>query len=1302
MSLYHAGDRARRSYEARRRADRNIRPTALLLESRELMAAGPLGVNLTGFDFVNAMMDAQGWQPAPGQTTLTRDANGWPTSDATVLVMDDRVNQSWNGPDPNAAFPNIGGTYALSFQGQATLTPQSWLQNWTVQNQVYNAATNTTTASIVVQQNTDPMLYINFTSTVNPASATGAGVTNVKLIQPGYAANTTQMFSTALLNALQPFTAIRYLNVDAANYYAPTYNASGQLQPLQWSQRTLPSQASQVESYNGSQGVAWEYMVALANATNTDMWINVPGPASDDYVRQLANLIQNGDTVNGVTYAGLKPSLHVYLEYSNEVWGGIYTPYAYNNAAAQQAVANGDTALENDGNTNTTAWANRYYLQRTMQITNIFRSLVGADPTYARIRPVADWQEQNTLYFTTTFPWFESTYGAPSQYFYGMGNADYWQPTDFSSENAIITSLQTAEAQTYLTTQQFTAVANYYGLANVSYEVAPSVNGSASAPSGQYPLAAVRDPRMEAIVAQHFDDWYAAGGSLANYFDGPFGVLSPNNTWDLIEVGLKNNPTSSSRWNGLADVAAASPVAVTAGTAVSPTGPTTLNVATDSLGQNFLTPLTGQLNDWLLNVATAGTYNLTVQTSINPDLPGRYGPAEVQILTGDNQVVGTYPVAQDGLYNLGNLTLKAGLNTLAIRTIHGKLDPSNSYGEYYLFEPSAMTLTPVTGSTGSTLKIANAGFETPSVAAGSVADPTGAGWSSAGIAGNGSTFTSANPASPEGLQAAYLEQTGSFSQEIANPNGGTYQFTFQAAQSGGNGTTLQNFEVLVEGQLVGSFAPTGTGYQYYATDPITMPAGTFTLTIQGLDSAGGNPTALIDQVAIAPQVIPDGGFESPSIGSAQVADPTGGPWSFVGSAGLTGDNGTFTSGSYQSPEGVQSAYISDNGSFSQTVTGWAAGTYQLTFKATQVVRFWVSQETFQVLVDGTVVGIYTPSSTGYGSYTTANFSVGVGTHTIAFVGTGTAGQGNTAMLDNVAVLTGGSANEPPSGTPIGQPIIIANNQAGYSQTSGWTYWSGQQAYGNSVDEAYPGTGTAVATWNFNNLTPGRYVVAADWSPYGNRASNAPYSVYDGTNLLQTLLVNQLVSPVGFTDSAGAGWQTLGTYAIASNSLVVTLSNSANGRVEANAIRIERLPNSALSASTINDQATGYSETSGWTQWFGQGYLGNIDEAYSGNGSSQATWTFGNLTAGNYVVETTWTAYSNRASNAPYAIYDGSNLIDSVAVNQLLAPVGYTDPDRTPWQSLGTVKVVSGKLIVTLNNNANGRVEADAVRIEPLP
>ncbi len=203
----------------------------------------------------------------------------------------------------------------------------------------------------------------------------------------------------------------------------PAY-VNGALNSIDWSQRRLPTEFSQKDTYNGVVGMSWEYMIELANETNTDMWIDIPGPATDDYVAGLANLIKDGDTVDGVSYPGLNPNLKVYLAYSNEVWGGIPANLQYNAAAAQAEIDAGGSALNNDGTTNLYTLAGRRYLERTMQITDIFRSVLGADPTYSKIRPLINWQQYDWSYFADTLPWFEATYGAAERLLLRHGGLD--------------------------------------------------------------------------------------------------------------------------------------------------------------------------------------------------------------------------------------------------------------------------------------------------------------------------------------------------------------------------------------------------------------------------------------------------------------------------------------------------------------------------------------------------------------------------------------------------------------------------------------------------------------------------------------------------------------------------------------------------------------------------------------------------------------------------------------------------------------------------------------------------------------
>jgi hypothetical protein len=87
----------------------------------------------------------------------------------------------------------------------------------------------------------------------------------------------------------------------------------------------------------------------------------------------------------------------------------------------------------------------------------------------------------------------------------------------------------------------------------------------------------------------------------------------------------------------------------------------------------------------------------------------------------------------------------------------------------------------------------------------------------------------------------------SFSQSI-NFSAGTYSLTFQAAQRGVRGG--ETFNVLVDGQVVGSFTPDDTSYSTVTTDDFTLSAGSHTIEFLGVGSAGGKETALIDEVRL--------------------------------------------------------------------------------------------------------------------------------------------------------------------------------------------------------------------------------------------------------------------------------------------------------------------------------------------------------------------------------------------------------------------------------------------------------------------
>jgi hypothetical protein len=134
----------------------------------------------------------------------------------------------------------------------------------------------------------------------------------------------------------------------------------------------------------------------------------------------------------------------------------------------------------------------------------------------------------------------------------------------------------------------------------------------------------------------------------------------------------------------------------------------------------------------------------------------------------------------------------------------------------------------------------------------------------------------------------------------------------------------------------------------------------------------------------------------------------------------------------------------------------------------------------------------------------------------------------------------------------------------------------------------------------------------------------------------------------------------------------------------------------------NGQA-GFSESgTGWTQYTGAGYNSTLDYAAAGTGSNTASWQLTGLASGNYAVQMTWTAVANHATNATYSVYDGSTLLGNFAVNQQQAPAANFRAGDSNFQSLGTFQVNSGTLTVTLTDNANGYVIADAAHIVAVP
>src|SRR5205814_8062808 len=110
------------------------------------------------------------------------------------------------------------------------------------------------------------------------------------------------------------------------------------------------------------------------------------------------------------------------------------------------------------------------------------------------------------------------------------------------------------------------------------------------------------------------------------------------------------------------------------------------------------------------------------------------------------------------------------------------------------------------------------------------------------------------------------------------------------------------------------------------------------------------------------------------------------------------------------------------------------------------------------------------------------------------------------------------------------------------------------------------------TWT-TTLAAGTYNVAVTWPAFPNRATNAPYTVLDGTRVLTAALINQQTAPGDFTDG-GVGWKILGTFTVSSGTLTVRLADKVDGYVIADAVRVEAVGSPpAVPAALVSDGTT---------------------------------------------------------------------------------------------------------------------------------
>jgi hypothetical protein len=512
--------------------------------------ATPIGVNAPalmagepGNMLADVAQEAKAFAGYSNQNaTVPLDANGWPVGDASLPLWT-------SGREMN-------GTYNISFTGQAKLTDWAGVGSFSVKGVTsgtmlpsgtgYDPVTNTTTAQWKVSTTGAGAASLGFGQTRRSAQTpVGSGITGLQIMRPLQPGATQSHPAGTVIGAQFKAFAAGFTGIRFMDYLATNGN-----QQRQWSDRVRPGVATQFQSVTGygwqGKGGSLENLVVIANETGKDVWINVPLLATDDYVTKLAQLLAYGS--DGTTpytnpqanpaYPPLNSNLKAYVEYSNEIWNPAFVQYNENIRLAEAEVAAGNSPLAYDGSTRWFVWERRRVVERTVQLSDLFRGVWGDGGMMTRIRPVFEWQ-YGDMNMTAAVglgfleAWYDNADGQshvrtphPAQYYlWGGGAGWYITPKNqgLSTVSAIL-----ASGITNPSTATDAMWAAPFGLHEMGYEGGFDVGGDF--PSALR-LAANVDPAATAPAAAAIGEFFRNGGGYPFVFDAAgataYGLASP-------------------------------------------------------------------------------------------------------------------------------------------------------------------------------------------------------------------------------------------------------------------------------------------------------------------------------------------------------------------------------------------------------------------------------------------------------------------------------------------------------------------------------------------------------------------------------------------------------------------------------------------------------------------------------------------------------------------------------------------------------------------------------------------------------
>lgn len=331
----------------------------------------------------------------------------------------------------------------------------------------------------------------------------------------------------AWVDTLRPFGGIRFMNFMDTNGSAQE----------RWEDRPLPT-----DTFFFDRGVPLEWMLALCNELGAEPWFCMPERADDAYVRAFARMVRDG----------LRPDLHVTVEYSNETFNHAFTAFRH---AVAQGRARG---LDADGPPEPVLAA-RFVAERSVEMFRIWREEFGTDAA-SRVRGVVTFiirrpeREAEALALATWRDAHREIDAFATAPYIGVGLQRRLgaEALHLSAEDMLERMAREQATQIVAELERAHAVARRFNKPLLAYEGGEHLSqfgGGVDTPQmrdhmRRFIPAYARHPGMEALVRGHLEDWFRLGGGRYYVFAhmGAHSEWGSFSHWTRVDQPLAEAP----------------------------------------------------------------------------------------------------------------------------------------------------------------------------------------------------------------------------------------------------------------------------------------------------------------------------------------------------------------------------------------------------------------------------------------------------------------------------------------------------------------------------------------------------------------------------------------------------------------------------------------------------------------------------------------------------------------------------------------------------------------------------------------